>query len=245
MFDKWFKKKDKDKNDEIIQETKDNNIAPDKQQQQQEGLKKFNFSKEEISFYNSNNEVIKKEIFKINSNFTRVIHTIDKNMSANYNINYADIRIIYEELINLTILKYLVNSQLAKKIFTSHKDLKHKLLSLDPNDNKCTINFKESFVYDVDQISKYMSVIIFKELEKDIDNSVDVINTCMNNIVNIEINTGLKELKRDGFNVNEYVLLFNTQLYDNLGKILTISNMCKNEYILNSIKNYKEAQQIK
>src|SRR5687768_1245207 len=126
MFEKWFNRKNKDKNNEddenvkpdpVIEEK--NKIIVEDEKPDKVETKKFKFSNEQVSMFSSNNEIIRKEIFNINSNFTKVIHAIDRKLSANdrYNINYGDIRILYEELINLTILKFITSSQLAKNLY--------------------------------------------------------------------------------------------------------------------------------
>src|SRR5688572_33508057 len=107
MFEKWFNRKNKDKNkkeeapifpSEI--EDQDQKVTANNNNNNKVETKKFKFSNEQISMFSSNNEIIRKEIFNINSNFTKVIHAIDRKLSANdrYNINYGDIRILYEEL---------------------------------------------------------------------------------------------------------------------------------------------------
>jgi len=254
MFDKWFNKKKKEQSnnieaekpkDPVLEYAKESVKNDDKKEEVVE-TKKFKFSTEQISMFTSNNDLIKKEIFKINTNFTKVIEAIDKKLNAeNYNINYGDIRTIYEELINLTIMKFMVSSQLAKNIYTTNKDLKNKQLNIDPSVNRCVIDFNEGLIYDDETISKYMSILEFRDYMKEVDLSIDAINTCMNNIVNIEANVGLRELNKNDFNVNEYALLFNQQIFENLTKLIAISNMCKTTFIKNSIKNYKEAQEIK
>lgn len=258
MFDKLFNRKKRDKNKEMeeyqqhkkaVENIKIPKIEDDNNNKKEEVVqetKKFKFSNEQISMFSSNNDLIKKEIFKINTSFTKVIEAIDKKLHAeNYNINYGDIRTIYEELINLTIMKFMTSSQMAKNIYTTNNDLKNKQLNNKPESNRCIIDFNEGLIYDDDPISKYMSILEFRDYMKEVDTSIDAINTCMNNICNIEANVGLRELNKNEFNINEYSLLFNQQIFENLSKLMAISNMCKTTFIKNSIKNYTEAQKIK
>ena len=233
----------KKKNKEDDSNKKDNNKREER---------KLKFSKSVLEAYSTNTKLIDHEILQLNDIITNLITKYDNALSevkdkrSVYKMDYADYRYMYEELINLILLKYQFQNMVSRKFFLNDPIAKNKYIDnvFSFERNCINIDFKMSFQYSSFNICQVVDTALMSDLTDKMNNCIGRICVYNNNHTNIEIEEYVKAKHERVILINDYNMLCNNQYYTTISKILTISNICKNKWFKMIADQYNKSKDL-
>src|SRR5215218_1493187 len=192
------------------------------------------FDQDDIKDYSIYTNLLRKELYNVNTYITRLIMHYKKKPSYIYSI--VDLRVMYEELINFILTKFLIYANETKELNT--KDNINQYVDSSRENNEVMIYLKTDMTYNLDMLKQFTNYDVFE----DINNSVLKISVLLGNIADIEAKVYVKSegVNKEKANVNDYKMLYNDQLYKFIGNYVMICNLCKNEFIKTAVNNANE-----
>jgi hypothetical protein len=196
----------------------------------------FNFSKSDLIEVKRINECIKTEIYNLNEYITNIIVKYYENFGSSsdpqkreYEFTYEDFRYLYEELLNLIVIDYMIHVKLAKRFYI--KSEPDKFPFLDTNSyNPVDLDFDIKMMYSSSRICQDTSDKYFNEMKDIIDSAIGRLTVYNNKIAEIIMRNYLNETKTDKISINQYLVFFNQQYTETLSKIFIVSNICKHHW---------------
>lgn len=218
-----------------------------------EDKKTIKFSKSVLEAYNNNTKLIEYEILQLNDIITNLITKYDNALSevkdkrSLYKMEFADYRYMYEELINLILLKYQFQYMVARQFFLNDPIAKNRYVDniMSFERNCINIDFKMSFQYSSFNICQVVDTALMSDLTDKMNKCIGRICVYNNNHTNIEIDEYVRAKHERVVLINDYNMLCNNQYYTTISKILTISNVCKNQWFKIIADHYSKAENLR
>jgi hypothetical protein len=205
--------------------------------------KNFRFKKIDLINVNETMKNITTEIYNLNDLITKTIVKYQETIGSDqdpklrsYVMTYSDYRYLYEELLNLILVTYIMHVKLAKEYYLNTKDFalnRSPLVDTTDTYNPVDIDFDIKMAFSSVKISRATDTVFFQNIKSSIDKCVGRLVIYNNKMVNVVMENYVRETRIAKLSRNDYIIFFNQQYIETISQILTVSNICKNHWFKN------------